>query len=47
VKKFIRKYGTWMAALAMVVTTMTANSTCIFLTHQAELPENAKKLRKF
>lgn len=46
-KKFIRKYGAWMAAFAMVVTTMTANSTCIFLTHQAELPETAKKLRKF
>lgn len=35
------------AALAMIVTVMTVNSTCIYLTHQDELPENAKKLRKF
>lgn len=46
-KKFIRKYGTWMAAFAMVITVMTANSACIFLMHQSELPEAAKKLRKF
>ncbi|MDE7104638.1 MAG: cyclic lactone autoinducer peptide [Ruminococcus sp.] len=36
-----------MAAFAMVITTMTANSACIFLTHQPKMPETAKKLRKF
>lgn len=46
-KGFIKKYGAMMAAFAMVITTMTANSACIFLTHQPKMPETAKKLRKF
>lgn len=46
-KNFFRKYGSWMAALALVVTSMNANSACIFLMHQPEIPESAKKLRKF
>ena len=46
-KNFLKKYGSWMAALALVVTSMNANSACIFLMHQPEIPESAKKLRKF
>lgn len=45
-----RFYGTlaaMMAAVAMTVTTLVANSTCIYLTYQEELPESAKSLRKF
>lgn len=41
------RFGGVLAALAMMVTALTVNSTCIYLTHQEELPENAKKLRKF
>lgn len=41
------KFGSMFAALAMVVTTFTMNSTCAFLMHQPKLPESAKKLRKF
>jgi len=47
VNKLIMKYGGMLAALALVVTTLTANSACIFYTHQEQLPESAKALRKF
>lgn len=40
-------FGSMIAALAMLMTAMTVNSTCIYLTHQEELPHDAKKLRKF
>ena len=46
-KKIILKYGGMLAALAMVFTTLTVNSTCTWMTYQEELPETAKKLRKF
>lgn len=46
-KSFFQKYGGMLAALALVVTTVTANATCIWVTHQEPLPETAKKLRKF
>lgn len=36
-----------VAALALSATAATANSTCVYITHQPKLPENAKKLRKF
>ncbi|MBS6580488.1 MAG: cyclic lactone autoinducer peptide [Clostridiales bacterium] len=35
-----------MAALALVVATMTANSTCLWLFHQPEEPEEVKMLKK-
>lgn len=44
---FFSRFGGVLAGLAMMVTAMTVNSTCIYLTHQPELPQNAKKLRKF
>lgn len=46
-KKFLMKYSGMLAAIAMVFTTLTANSTCTWMTYQEELPETAKKLRKF
>lgn len=46
-KKFMIKYGGMFAAFALVITTMTANSTCCFCIHQPKMPETAKKLRKF
>lgn len=46
-KKFIEKHSGLLAALALVVTTLTVNSTCIFTMHQDEVPEAAKRLRKF
>lgn len=41
------RFGKILASLALLVTTMNANTTCIFITHQPELPEDAKKLRRF
>lgn len=46
VKAKIKNNGL-VAAIAMVVVTLLANSTCAFIAHQAEMPEGAKKLRKF
>ena len=46
-KKFFKKYGHVFAAIALVLTTLVANSTCTFLIHQEKLPEGAKTLRKF
>ena len=47
VKDFIKKNLGIIASLAFVITTVTANSTCICLIHQDKLPDEAKKLRKF
>lgn len=41
------KLGEILAALAMVVTAIVANSSCICIAHQEPLPEKAKSLRKF
>ncbi len=41
------KNNSFIAAIAMLVVTLLANSTCAFIAHQAEMPEGAKKLRKF
>ena len=46
-KKIILKYGGMLAALAMAFTTLTVNSNCTWMTYQEELPDTAKKLRKF
>ena len=43
---FITRFGGTMAALALVVATMTANSTCLWLSHQPEEPEEVKMLKK-
>lgn len=47
VKKILYKYGACIAAFALTITSMTVNSTCLFYTHQPEMPVNSKKLRKF
>lgn len=46
-KKFFQKYGGFLAALAMIVTSWNVNSACVCIMHQDSLPEEAKKLRKF
>lgn len=47
IQNFCMKFGGTVAALALIVATMTANSTCIWCTHQPELTDEVKKLRKF
>ena len=50
-KKKLMKLSTRMSkvfvALALLVTVSNVNSTCLFITHQPELPADYKKLRKF
>ena len=41
------KFGMILASLALMVTSLNVNTTCMLIAHQPELPENAKKLRKF
>lgn len=36
-----------LATLALVATTVAANSTCLWAIYQEELPDNYKELRKF
>ena len=40
---FITRFGGTMAALALVVATMTANSTCAWLAYQPEEPEESEE----
>lgn len=42
---FITRFGGTMAALALVVATMTANSTCLWLSHQPEEPEEPEEVK--
>lgn len=46
-KKLFLKYGGFLAAFAMVVATINANTACVFIMHQDKMPESAKRLRKF
>ena len=36
-----------MASMALVVAAIGQNSACFFIAHQDEVPETAKKLRRF
>lgn len=45
-KKMIFKFSGVIASLALMVTSMNVNSTCMLLIHQPELPKGAEKLRK-
>lgn len=44
-KKF--KFTEIFSALVLMIATVAANTTCICIYHQPELPEAVKKLRKF
>ncbi|MSU01478.1 cyclic lactone autoinducer peptide [Tissierella sp. DSM 105185] len=45
-KKVILRFGGVLASLALMVTSMNVNTTCMYLAHQPELPKGAEKLRK-
>ena len=46
-KKLMMKFGPMLATLALMVTTVSVNTTCTWVGYQDELPKNANKLRKF
>lgn len=46
-KRMLKKVALGCAnALAMLMVVQTANSACVWVVHQPEFPEEAKKLRK-
>lgn len=45
-KKHFLNASKYLAAVALVVTTMSVNCACVFFSHQEELPTGADKLRK-
>lgn len=46
IKSFLCKHGTMVAALALMLATVTANSTCYFLSYQPDEPKGLDKFRK-
>ena len=46
-EKGLYAMGGSVAVFAMLITTLSANTTCTYAAHQPKLPESAKKLRKF
>ncbi|MCL1794571.1 MAG: cyclic lactone autoinducer peptide [Oscillospiraceae bacterium] len=45
--KILSKISGMIACLALMATVLNVNSTCRYLFHQPEVPQNAKKLRRF
>ncbi|WP_409970124.1 cyclic lactone autoinducer peptide [Bengtsoniella intestinalis] len=41
------KHGHILSVFALMVTTYSANRSCMLIFHQPKLPDTAKKLRKF
>lgn len=46
-RKFFTRYAEVVAAFALMIATVAANSTCFFTLYQEEIPDAARKLRKF
>lgn len=44
---WIFSLGALIASLALIVTTLNVNTACFWVMHQDEIPDSAKKLRKF
>ena len=40
------RIGTAAAAMALMVTALNVNTTCVWLAHQPKLPQGADKLKK-
>ncbi|WP_295219353.1 cyclic lactone autoinducer peptide [Ruminococcus sp.] len=47
VNRFMMMFGGVFAAFALMIATISANSACMWITHQPKLPDDVKKLRKF
>ena len=46
-RKILLRFGTSLASLALMITALNVNTTCLFVMHQPKLPEDANKLSKF
>ncbi|WP_082760091.1 cyclic lactone autoinducer peptide [Abyssisolibacter fermentans] len=40
------KFAGGLASIALMITTLNVNSTCMFIIHQPKMTESASKLRK-
>lgn len=47
VNRFMVLFGGILAAFALIIATISANSACMWITHQPKLPDDVRKLRKF
>jgi cyclic lactone autoinducer peptide len=45
-KNLYAKYASIIAAIALMVTTVSVNRTCLLIYHQPEMPEGSEKLRR-
>lgn len=45
-KNLFTKYASIIAAVALMVTTVSANRPCMLIYHQPKMPEGAEKLKK-
>ena len=43
IKRFVRRFGGSLAAIALVVGTISANSACVLYLHQPKVPNELKK----
>ncbi len=46
-KKVYKNVLSLVASVALVLTTLNVNTACWYIMHQDEIPEEAKRLRKF
>ncbi|MFI3173130.1 MAG: cyclic lactone autoinducer peptide [Eubacteriales bacterium] len=46
-RKILIKHASLVSALALIMVTYSANTTCAFWCHQPETPKNIKDFRKF
>ena len=46
-KKFMLKYSGMLAAFALVITSLTANSTCVFAIHQPVMSQYSSLPRRY
>jgi AgrD protein len=46
-KKIFIKFGGMLASLALMITAININTTCMMYSHQPKLPTKAQRLRRF
>lgn len=47
VNMFMELFGGIVAAFALTIATISANSACMWITYQSKLPDDVRNLRNF